>query len=448
LRRGAPDIIVGERRVYWLFEILVSSDLEIQESRTMSEPAIFGLIRDGQSSFYADRWAAVFLYREILWGPEDFEAWVTQLEQLDEWEEECSGGVVADYDRRKLVWCGGADWMQIPRMAEIYHRLLQAAWPGFEVALAVDGMTDLAEAVGFSEPGESYDAERPDTVHEAAEIYDDEEDEEDDEDEEDEEDDEEIRAWVTIVEAGGAIRHRLLERLPRDLLNAKPESLQALADLRPAEVPPEEVVSEGMWIDESKKTIGVWGAGLLRRELPDFRKHWEGWEVLWAERGYLEQCEVSGPAGVPLDEPKALAKILPIVLSTKQFDISAVFGAIGGGLKKMAVKATGCLLFVLCLPLLIFGLVSGSWKPVLITVAIMTAVVIAAFKFIEYRFKRSFRKSMPLSEEDTQPPPVAGPLDEEERRRRVDQFLAAANLPSLADVEPLFPEESELDLLS
>lgn len=421
----------------------------------MSEPAMFGLIRDGQARFYGDRWASVFLHREILYGPDDFEAWVTQLEELDEWDE-CCGGAVADYDRKRLVWQGDFEALRIPRVAAVYHRLLQAAWPGFEVASAREGTRDLAKAVGAAEPGqedEEYGGYRPQRVREAARLdYDGEEaDDEEDEVEADEEaasfDKEEIRAWVTLVGTDGTTRHRHLEHLPTDLLNARYEPLRVLRDLPAAEVPPEEVVAEGMWIDEANRSIGIWGSGKLRDSLPEMQQAWQGWTVEWAERGYDQQCRVAGPAGVPMKEAEALAIILPTVLSTKRFDMSTMLGALGGGIKKTAVKATGCLLMVICLPLVIFGLVSGNWRAVLISIAVTCAVVIAAFKVIEYRFKRAFMGKLPRAGNGNAPP-AAGPMEESARRKRIDQLLVSAGLPRLAEVEPLFPEKSELDLLT
>lgn len=418
----------------------------------MSEPAIFGLIRDGEARFYADRWAVVFLHREIMYGPDDFEAWVTQLEELDEWEDECCGGAVADYDRKKLVWYGETQALQVPRVAAIYERMLQAAWPGFEVGFAHEGMRDLAEAVGSDALGEWHGEERPETVLEAAGIYGDEDEPEDDEEgssggDERVFDEGELRAWVTIVEAGGAIRQRHLDGLPEDLLGASNDALRAIKDLPPAEVPPEAVVTEGMWVDEATRSIGVWGAPNLHKRLSGIDQAWEGWAVQWAERGYEQQCEVAGPAGVPMEEAEALAKLLPSILSTKRLDMSIVLGALGGGLKKTAAKATGCLLMVICLPLVIFGLVSGSWKPVLISIAITCGVVFVAFKVIEYRVRRSFMGKIPMANEGDKAPPSAGPMEEAQRRERIGRLLVAAGLPGLAVVEPLFPEESELDLL-
>ncbi len=277
---------------------------------------------------------------------------------------------------------------------------------------------------------------------------------EDDDEEEEESDDDgtafdegEIRAWVTIVSADGTIRHRHLECLPTQLLHAVDEARAALAELPPAEVPPERIVAEGMWIDEAKKSVGLWGSQELRDRLPDVRQAWQGWTVEWAERGYRQQCEIAGPAGVPLDDAEALAKILPAILSTKRFDMSVVLGVLGGGLRKTAMKATGCLLAVICLPLLIFGLVSGDWKAVLISIAITCGEVIVVFKTIEHRFKKSFQSKLPGSGVGVKAPPAAGPLDESMRRRRVDELLAAAGLPSLAKVEPLFSQDDDLDLL-
>jgi len=148
-----------------------------------------------------------------------------------------------------------------------------------------------------------------------------------------------------------------------------------------------------------------------------------------------------------MKDEEALAKVLPSILTTKRFDMSTVLGAIGGGLKKTAMKATGCLLVVICLPLVIFGLVSGNWTAVLISIAVTCAIVITAFKVIEYKVKKSFNNKMPMGGNAEDAPPAAGPLDELQRRQRIDQLLAEAGLPALAKVEPYFPEEDEFDVL-
>jgi len=46
----------------------------------MSEPAMFALVRNGEARFFANRWAGALLQREVMWGPDDFEKWVLQIE--------------------------------------------------------------------------------------------------------------------------------------------------------------------------------------------------------------------------------------------------------------------------------------------------------------------------------------------------------------------------------
>jgi len=41
----------------------------------MSEPAIFVFVRDKTCRFYLDRWAGVFLFRDLIWGPDQLENW-------------------------------------------------------------------------------------------------------------------------------------------------------------------------------------------------------------------------------------------------------------------------------------------------------------------------------------------------------------------------------------
>jgi hypothetical protein len=426
----------------------------------MSEPAEFAVIRDGRPRVYGDRWAAVFLFRELLWGPEELEQWVSQLEELDEWDGDCSGGAVLDFDRRRLVWSGDFEPLKVPPVYAAYERLLQTAWPQWEIVFAGDDLGPLSEAVGM-EVDDDFEPHRPDTVLEAAGIDDEDDEDEDDEDEDEEEydededededeglqfDEEDVRAWVTVIDADGAVRHRHLNQLPRNLLDGARDAVEQLASLPPAEVPPEAVVSEGMWIDVRRKTVGLWGSPAARAELPRVRNGWKGWTVEAPENGYAAQCAACNLTGVPMSEPEALAKVLPIILSTQRFDMQSVLGAMGASLKNTAIKATGCLLLVICLPLVVFGAVSGNWREVGIAIAVTSIVVIVLFKIIEFRVRRSFSRTLPPRQE-LRGPPVAGPLDKAERRDRLDGLLASAGLPPLAKVEPLFPKESELDLL-
>jgi hypothetical protein len=421
----------------------------------MSEPAVFVLIRDGKKSYFGDRWASVFLYREILWGPDEFEKWVTQLEQLDDWTDDVSGGVVVDFDRRKLIWSGDTGQLKIPKVASVYERMLQAAWPGYEIRAEPTGLPALAKAVGIAHAAD-YDSElgtRLDTIRLAIGRDDDEGDPDDGEGEDAETTDfgDEPFAWVTIIDQGGAVRHRQLIQLPSNLLEGKEGTIDELMRLPAAEVPAESRLEEGMWIDQPRRAIGLWGNHQTREEFEKVQASWRGWTVRWADRGYAEQCQVSGPCVIPMSETEALAQFLPVVLSTKRFDISNVIGTIGGQLKRTAMKATGCLLVAMCFPVLLFGLISGNWRAALITIAIVCAIVVVVFKLLEFKFRRSMaEKTKPLRAagmDDQKRAIVAGPLDQQERRQRVDQMLLAAGFPPLKSIEPSFPKDNALDLL-
>lgn len=417
----------------------------------MSEPAVFVLIRDGQKRYFADRWANAFLFREILWGPDELERWLTEDQEIDDWTDEASGGVVVDYDNRKLVWSGDDEMLEIPRVESAYGRLLQASWPGFDIEFGGRGLMDLAAAAGKAD-AEDYDDEsyqRSGTVREAIGYDgDDEDDSEDDyDDEEDQYDEDDTRAWITLIDTDGAIRHRNVPEITEDLVSGKESAIAELARLPAAEIPNESVVTEGMWIDQTRREIGVWGGRKARAAFEKMQTAWSGWTVRAAEDGYAEQCAVSGPAGLPMTDAEALGKFLPTVLSTKRFDISTMFGAVGGQLKKTAIKATGCLLMVLCAPVLLFGAISGNWQAALITVAIVALCVAITFKVIEGKFKRKFAMPERTQDEGSGParPPVAGPMDPRERRNRLDQLLKAAAFPALSEIEPHFSDEPLLD---
>lgn len=452
----------------------------------MSEPATFAIIRDGQPRYYGDRWASTTFIRELVWGPEALETWAMTLTELDDWESDFISAVVVDLDQRKLTWLHMDDRLEIPKVAAAYNRLLSTAWPGYAIERALTA-DQLNASLGIEfDPSESNDSaastlygDRAETVTQAGteERY-----ERDDDDNEDSDDvpklrgpesldtpdslddpDEssnaegaseyefeasEHRAWVTVTDSSGAIRHRQLTRLSKDLLLGDPQSLVRLSQLAPCEVPPEEVVVEGMWFEEAERTIGFWGGPSLEALTTEIEKGWAGWDVQWASKGYSQHCAATGPTGKTLSVEQALAKLLPMILSTERFNLANFVGAIGGSLKKTAIKGTGCLLIVICSPLLIFGAVSGNWKAVLITVAIVLLLTVIAFKVIENKIKRGFKNKLSHSafRETESGPATAGPLDPTERRKALDKLLAAAGLPSLSKVEPFFPPKDELGI--
>ena len=437
----------------------------------MSEPAIFVLIRDGDRRYYQDPFAHMFLFRELLWGPDALERWLCEGEEIDRWTEEAIGGAVVDFDRRILVWHGESGMLSIPKVRSLYDTLLNTAWPGFDVRFAAGSTQDLAEAAG--EHSEQEDDEVPDrfeTVQEAAGFDEDElpgdrliegrvsddtlgSDEEAAEtyenDMEDIFDEDDERAWITIVDEEGAVRHRNLQEVSQDLITADPDVVTNLLRLPPGDMPSESVVNGGIWIDIPRREVGVWGGPEILRDLDQMKNAWDGFRVRWAEDGYAEQCAVSGPNGIPMSNAEALGKLMPTILSNKRFDIGAVFNAVGGQIKKTAVRATGCFVGVLCTPVLLFGAISGKWQASFITVGIVIAFFMLAFKLTERRLKKKFALNEIANNLDQsgERAPVAGPMDPQSRRAAMEELLAKAGFPSLSEIEPHFASDSIEDLL-
>ena len=435
----------------------------------MSEPAAFAIIRDGQKRFYGDRWVGALLHRDLVWGPEAFETWLLTLSELDEWYDDVDGGAVVDFDRRRLTWCTPGELLSVPKVAAVYGQLLAKAWPRFEIVAATSSyeLTEtLGLPVGSPEDQEQYKLEdRSQSIRGAMGEDEDDLDNDEDEDHRDDEDetadvdkeaqseplsyefdDDELRAWVTITDADGSIRHRQLLELSLDLLKGVPQALADLKQLPAGEIPKEEVVKEGMWIEEAERTIGLWGGAKTKAAFALVEKSWKDWDVQWAQRGYVQHCAATGPSGQPLSIEQALVKVVPMLLSTERFDMSTFFGAIGGSLKKTAMKATGCLLIVICSPLLIFGAISGNWTAVLITVAVVVVLVAVIFKVLERKVARSMKSSLSRGQAEPTGPATAGPLDADARRQALDQLLAAAGFPPIKKLEPNFPPKNELGL--
>lgn len=410
----------------------------------MSEPALFVFIQGGEKRYFYDRWAAPIFMRELMWGPEALQRWLTDDDELETFTDEIAAGAVIDFDRRHMVWYGECDALDLPRLESAINRMISAAWPGFEVAYAVDGEADLAAAAGEPDADEYESSdpldERPEILEMAGSLDPDDQldglvDEDGDEIDLSIEEDE-MRAWVTLIGPSGAVGHRQLHLLSGDLIRNLDNVVRRLDVSAVDEIPSESMCSEGMWIDETKKEIGLWGTKSTKRILRDLEKCWSDWSVQWVDDGYSRQCAVSGPEGEPMTDEEALARIMPILISTERFDVGTVFRHLGDQLKTTGRRAAGCLAFVLCLPFLLFGLISGNWKAAGMAVALVFLSVAIVYQTLEYKVRNKF-KSFEAEKKSAEPdrPDVPGPLDEGQRRKRIEKLLAAAGLPSLSAIE-------------
>jgi hypothetical protein len=455
----------------------------------MIEPAIFVFQQDGERTYFSSSWAAAMLFRELIWGPQALEEWAQQFEPLAQWDDDVIGAVFVNHDDRQMTWYGHHHFFDIPKVAEVYEKLLESAWPGYDVDFSADGVGHVGETLGVDNAREyedDYEPYRAETVLIAAGLehleedygdfeegeyteegedeeeygdfdgdqhdddqHDDDEhdDDEHDDDEHDDEpvgfDDREPRAWVTIIDSDGQIRHRQLQVVSEDLLNNEKEAPSKLLGLTPSTIPPEACISEAMWIDVPNKRVRLWGNPALQRLFPVAEQAWQGWDIQWdiGPDGYANQCALDETTGQPMSEAEALAAVTPSILSTKRFSLSSAFEALGKRFKKTAIKATGCLTTFLCLPFVFFAWSREDWRIAVFSIAIVVTFVVVAFKYVESRIKKSF--GLPISEEDDTTIPVAGPLDMEKRAEAFEQILQKCKLATLTDIAPLLAKQDQ-----
>lgn len=414
----------------------------------MGHRAQFVVVRDGRQRRYYDQWAALFVHRELIWGPEETDRWLQKMTEMDEGDwmgaGDAEGGALVDLDARRLVWFGVEESLAVPRVRRLHGRLLAAAWQGFQVSHADRGLADVAEALGESDQLESFDDDyRPETladvVHEEEEDADWEEDEEDS-DEGDEPDD--VIAWVTVREADGNTRHWHLETLPLELLTGGEPALAKLRELPSAEVPPESRVMEGVWFDVAQQKVGLWGSAGLRRRLDEVTESLGPWTTNWSEEGYSEHAQSCGVAGVPLSDAQALGKVVPLLLSTEVFNLGTLAGAIGGGINRFITKGAGCLIVVVLLLFGLTGLLTGQWKAMGTAALVFVGAIVLATLGITFAINAKVKS---FAGGGREPIPVPGPQEEDARRAGLETLLAAAGLPTLEQIEPYFEADDCLD---
>ena len=409
------------------------------------------LIRDGQQRRYAEVWAS--LRRELIWGADEFEAWLVAGGEAD-WEpEDISAVAVVDFDTKVLAW-GEVDSLSSSRANALYGQLLQHAWAGFSISeIPGEGLErvfcELIDVPFDSDDEEEWD-ERPEDVRTAASyllpgMSQDEDEEEDDYEDEPPFSEENPGVWVTIIERTGAVNQRGLIELSEDVLSGEQSVLAALTDLAPVELPAEKFVVEGLLIDQQQQRIVYWGTG-GERLVGKLQDGWAGWSVESLLDGYLQQCQASGLAGVSMSDAEVLGEFVPVLLSNKRFRLANLLGAMGGSLKNSAIKATGCLTLVLALPILLVALFTGLWKESGYALLTLVAIVVIGFKAIEAKVKSKLQSALGETDTDSEElrPPVAGPIEEAARRERMDQMLSACQLPPLAEIEPYFDEADQL----
>lgn len=388
----------------------------------MSQSALFVLVRGGDRRYYYDPLGFRYLYRDLVWGPQAFEDWAIEADEIDEFAPDADGGAVVDFDARMLVWSGARDAMVCPAVADVYQRLLDHAWPHFQVEFAARGMADLAIAADVPDADEfPFESEpRFQSIDECHGVTND-----------------GHCAWITLVDEQGDVYQVELLQVSDDLMDADPDLVQTIRRSPTSNVPPQATVIEGMWIDVPHREVGVWGSPGFRLHFDAIESNWQGWTVRRDDVGYHDQCNVGGQIGMPLSDAKAVGMIAPMILSSQRIKRVNMIEKIGAEIRSAAIRLTGCLTMVLISPIILFALVSGDWRSAGVVIAAVLVIVVAIFHWIERKVRRRFKANvsqLPIDlPTNPQRPDAAGPSDPVQRRDRFNVLLAEAGLPPMVD---------------
>ncbi len=419
----------------------------------MIEPAMFAVIRDGETTLYRDPSGSAMVARNLVWGPETLETWLLQRQPADHFDEDADAGAVIDFDAQALLWYGDLDLIEHVRGHDLLDVLIETAWSGFEVLYATDGLLDLRIAAGdeslrrnpglIVQDGEEDDC-GDDAFEDRFQTIQDDLLESEDLGELEEVDSDTRFSWIVILDHQGAVHHRRLTRLTMDVIQNEGDPINELLGVPSCDVPAEANLVEGIIVDQNTRSISLWGG----RSMPNveclMRLHWPGWKIIVIPRGgYQQQCQASGPPGQPLDDAEALGDVIPQLLFTKRVDPALILGTVGDSVKGCLKQVVGGLTFLVCLPFAIFALFTGNGKVGGLIIGLIVFTVVIVFKWFEFRWKRNFRLSLQAAaeangEDSVGHAIVAGPLDDQARRGGLDALLKKSQLPGLAQIEPHF----------
>jgi hypothetical protein len=245
------------------------------------------VVRDGRYDLRYSHWAANTLPRDLFWGPEHAVAF-TEAQPAggaDGWLDDvwAEGGSVIDTDSRVFRLFGGEDLQYDVPLRRLYLALLGAAWDGWDVGWAHEGIADLADHVGYprdrvltAKPDEGFvpdlrPPEQPDWVD-----------------------------FVGSVRPGdGRQKHFPLAGNVADYLLAGP----VLADVAAGKPGPDQLsLAErtssfphgGFDLDVRSRCLNYWTAGDQPGVPARIAARWPGWSVTWLRDRYELQLAAAG----------------------------------------------------------------------------------------------------------------------------------------------------------
>lgn len=272
----------------------------------MGQRANLITVEDGEYTVRYDHWCANRLDDILFWGVgHALDYFAAQEEVGDEgWLDDvwAEGGAVLDLDNKHLLWWGGeAILWELPRR-RVFLKLQEKVWNGWTIEWAHRGIVDLAEYVGYPKEYVLTDRENErETVSlRLAE-----------------------KQWRTVAIGSIATVEGDVKLFA---LNCDCEKYlfngTSLADRCRTEAGLDKIIwiewgeiyefpQGGFHIKEKNKTVEFWSIRNCSNEVPELKRLWDGWDVIWYQDRYEFQVERLGNKLVfpEIDEKKLLQSL-------------------------------------------------------------------------------------------------------------------------------------------
>ncbi len=391
----------------------------------MAEPALYILTRDGQTERFHDPWGGVFLFRELVWGPESFEHWARQLTPANTSQGLYHAGAIVDFDSKSLQWHADYDVFRSDRRQAAHDQLLKHAWAGYEIKTLSEASWHVAAGIANDEAGNSV---TPIPIDDAILAP------------------EEISAvalnqpttsvetplsWISLQEASGSSRHFLAWQITNDILTGDSVALEKLTSLPASIAPTEQQVGEGVTIDRVERSITAWGGRSLSDRVKQLSTANSLWTLTWDNVGYEGHCRRVGEEVVSMSDAEMVASFLPYLLCARRFDVESYLEAMRSRILGRLRRIASFMALFLGIPLVGLGIASGTWAPAII----LGFCLALAWPLAQRQARRWIRHQQGQARQLDASAVSAGPTQLAERRSVLGRLLEQSDLPWNAEVE-------------
>ncbi len=283
-----------------------------KEIVSLGERANYVLVRNGQWQPGYSHWGAIEIARDIFWGPEHALRMIESCEPAESWLDEvwCQGAALMDEDRQHLLFFGGGDLEHNLPLRQVYLQMLTHFWPGWDVEWAHEGLLDIVRYLGVDSSKIVVRDSDYETCPKLGRIR-------------------SLRrqgpneqgVWFTIRDADGRLADNYFKDAMQTLLLAGPALLDRFPRRLIDQIPPEDRVKGGAWIDVRPKELIFWRAESVPELERRFGAKWPGWSVRRQTEGWQTQLELSGRRAPDLraDPAKLVRDVFKIVLGESSF---------------------------------------------------------------------------------------------------------------------------------